>query len=363
MRLWSAEQSKIEDGRWNAQTPKGTTFGIALELYRAHAKIQVPSYASYTQPALKVWEAGIPSDTPLSRVTASMIDVVKLKRAEGVKKSSVDRNLQVLRRFFNWAIEQGLAADNPVRRVKFFRADTKRLRYLTEEEFTRLLAEADKVTRSPFLHEAIELAVHTGLRRGNLLGLRWEWVDWLNRVIRVPRTKNGKPHALPLNAAAHTSLQRLWSARGDGPYVFAHAEGANAGRAVKDLKKGFRTAIVSAGIHDFRWHDLRHTFASWLVMRGASLRAVAELLGHQTLQMTMRYAHLSPGYLSDEVRLLDGVGGAQRARKGQRGQTRSRTRSKRRGIVRKSGAPCRTRTCDLLVRSQTLYPTELRARS
>jgi len=124
-----------------------------------------------------------------------MIDTVKLQRAGEVKKCSVDRNLQVLRRFFNWAIEQGLAADNPVRRVKFFRADTKRLRYLTEEEFGRLLDECDKVMRSPFLREAIELSVLTGLRRGNLLGLQWEWVDWLNRVVRVPRSKGGKPHA------------------------------------------------------------------------------------------------------------------------------------------------------------------------
>jgi integrase len=175
-----------------------------------------------------------------------------------------------LRRFFNWAIEQGLASDNPVRRVKFFRADTKRLRYLTEEEFGRLLEEADRVTRSPFLREAIELSVYTGLRRGNLLGLEWEWVDWLNCVIRVPRSKSGKPHAAPLNARALEALQRLWSARGESPYVFAHPKGKNAGEAVQDLKKGFHTALENAGIENFRWHDLRHTFASWLFMRGAS---------------------------------------------------------------------------------------------
>ena len=153
----------------------------------------------------------------LPRVTPAIIDAVKQRRAEQVKKCSVDRNLQVLRRFFNWTIEQGLAADNPVRRVKFFRADTKRLRYLSEEEFARLLEEASKVTRSPFLREAVELAVTTGLRRGNLLALQWQWVDWLNRVIRVPRSKSGKPHAVPLNARAYTALQRLWSARGESP--------------------------------------------------------------------------------------------------------------------------------------------------
>lgn len=66
LRTWSSEQARIEDGTWNVRAPKETTFGAALELYKAHAKVQVPSYASYTEPALKVWEAGIPHDTPLS---------------------------------------------------------------------------------------------------------------------------------------------------------------------------------------------------------------------------------------------------------------------------------------------------------
>ena len=333
-----------------------------LNCTRRTRRLHVSSYKSYTEPALNVWEAGIPADILLTRVTPPMIDAVKLRRAERVKKCSVDRNLQVLRRFFNWCIEQGLAADNPLRRVKFFRADTKRLRYLTEEQLRKLLDEADKVTRSPYLRVAIELAVYTGLRRGNLLGLQWEWVDWLNRVVRVPRTKSGKPLALPLNGTAYAALQRLWTERSDSPFVFAHAKGTNAGEAVQDFKKGFHRAVENAGIEDFRWHDLRHTFASWLVMRGASLRAVAELLGHQTMQMTMRYAHLSPGYLSTEIGLLDGVRDPKRAKKGQGPRTVNRARAKVGKMSKESGAPCRTRTCDLLVRSQTLYPTELRAR-
>jgi integrase len=390
LRFWSAEETKIADGGWKSPAQKSPqlTFGAALDLYSAHAKLHVPSYASYTEPALKVWRAGICSTTRLGDVTPGMIDAVKLRRATEVKKASVDRNLQVLRRVFNWAIEQGLTNDNPVRRVKFFRAETRRLRYLTEDEYRRLLAKASEVSRSPLLREAIELAVHTGLRRGNLLGLQWDWVDWRIRVVRVPRTKSGKPQAVPLNRAAWAVLQRLWKARGESSCVFAHTAGRSAGQALLDLKKGFHTALDNAGIEDFRWHDLRHTFASWLVMRGASVRAVGELLGHQTIQMTMRYAHLSPGYLSREIGLLDGVGKSERPRRSDRVAEKSRGRreSRRAGESKaqiskrakkgqpavsgnppienpnKTGAPCRTRTCDLLVRSQTLYPTELRAR-
>ncbi|MCU0250848.1 MAG: site-specific integrase [Vicinamibacterales bacterium] len=194
---------------------------------------------------------------------------MKLKRAEKVQNSSVDRSLQVLRRLFNWAIEQGLAADSPVRRVKFFRADVKRLRYLTEDEYKLLHAEAARVTRSPFLRDAIELAVHTGLRRGNLLGLQSSWIDWDNRVTRVPRTKNGRPHAVPLSATAYATLKRLWDAKQDEVYVFVYRKGEQPATALQDLKRGFHTAVENAFLESLRFHDLRHTFASWLVMRGA----------------------------------------------------------------------------------------------
>jgi integrase len=113
-------------------------------------------------------------------------------------------------------------------------------------------------------------------------------------------------HALPLNATAVTTLQALYNERiPDCPFVFAHANGRRVGEPVQDVKNAFHTALETAGIKDFTWHDLRHTFASWLMMKGASLRAVAELLGHRGLRMVMRYAHLSPAYLSSEVGLLD----------------------------------------------------------
>jgi len=122
-----------------------------------------------------------------------------------------------------------------------------------------------------------------------------------------------------------TTLQALYTEHmPDCPYVFAHATGRQA-EPVKDVKNGFHTALEIANIKDVTWHDLRHTFASWLIMKGASLRSVAELLGHRGLRMVMRYAHLSPAYLSAEVGLLDAPAptpppvrpqGEKRARKG-----------------------------------------------
>jgi integrase len=167
--------------------------------------------------------------------------------------------------------------------------------------------------------------------------MRWESVDFLNRVVRIPRT-SGRPHAVPLNATVLTTLQALYTERWpDCPFVFAHATGRKAGEPVKDVKNGFHSALEMAEIKDFTWHDLRHTFASWLIMKGASLRSVAELLGHRGLRMVMRYAHLSPAYLSAEVGLLDAPTAAppptkqartERARKGQRAAKRDQRPAK-----------------------------------
>jgi len=159
----------------------------------------------------------------------------------------------------------------------------------------KLLGTARSVETSPYLVEKIILSVHTGLRRGSLFPLRWEQIDFLNKLIRIPRTKSGRPHSVPLSGTDLLTLQQLHSQRiPDCPFVFPHQGGRQDGQPVVSVKNGFRTARELAGIKDFTWHDLRHTFASWLMMRGASLRAVAELLGHRGLRMVMRYAHLSP---------------------------------------------------------------------
>jgi integrase len=266
-------------------------------------------------------------------VRTALIEDVKLRRAGEVAHSTVDKDLAVLKSFFNWCVARNFAASNPVCRVKFFNDDNARLRYLTDDEYTRLLQAARQVTTSRFLTEKIILSVHTGLRRGSLFHLRWDQVDFLNRVVRIPRTKSGRPHAVPLNATARTTLQALYNERQpDWPFVFAHASGRNAGEPVRDVKNGFHTALGVAEIQDFTWHDLRHTFASWLMMKGASLRAVAELLGHKGLRMVMRYAHLSPSYLSSEIGLLDAppsVATDERAKKGKvhRGGIRDRRKS------------------------------------
>jgi len=159
----------------------------------------------------------------LAKITPAQIEDVKLRRAQEGAQSTVDKDLAVLKAFFKWCILRNLAASNPVRRVRFFNEDNSRLRYLTEDEYSRLLQAAKKIESSPFRAEKIILSVHTGLRRGSLFHLRCDQVDFLNRVLRIPRTKSGRPHPLPLNATVLTTLQALYSQRiPDCPYAFAH---------------------------------------------------------------------------------------------------------------------------------------------
>ncbi len=169
------------------------------------------------------------------------IDEVKLRRARKVAHSTVDKDLAVLKSFFSWCMARNLAASNPVCRVKFFNEDNSRLRYLTEDEYSRLLQAAKKIETSPFLAEKIILSVHTGLRRGSLFHLRWDQVDFLNRVLRIQRTKSGRPHALPLDATVLTTLQALYNQRiPDCPYAL-HATGRKPGEPVQDVKSAFHT--------------------------------------------------------------------------------------------------------------------------
>jgi integrase len=363
LRLWTTEQAKLESGTWDPQRARKVTLGVALEEYRAYSRVQHRSHTTYVSASLTQWEKHLGSQTPLARITSSQIEAFKLYRVQKVSRSTADKDLAVLKAFFNWAIAHQMAVANPVRAVKLYHDDNTRLRYLTTAEYDRLLAAARTVDTSLYLEEKIILAVHTGLRRGSLFHLRWDQVDLENRLLRIPRTKSGRPLALPLNARALEALRRLNADRSpESTYVFPHIGGPQKGQPVRDIKNGFHTALERAGIEHLTWHDLRHTFASWLVMRGASLRSVADLLGHQSLKMTMRYAHLSPAFLAAEVALLDPAEPAKqprrlktkKARKGQGARSADPAQAKVPDFVRKSGSSGWIRTSNPPVNSRML---------
>ena len=265
-------------------------------------------------------------------VSLSAFDVERIKAARlkaGRKPATVNRDLDRIRSALSRAVDWGFLADHPLRTVKRAKGgDATRVRYLSPEESQRLrdaLSAREAARRqarasgnvwlharrraaratapedgfSDHLMPLVLVAINTGLRRGELFGLSWADVNLGGRMLKVTvgNAKSRKARHVPLNAEALATLQQ-WRAQGTGTgLVFASATGAR----LTNVNKSWAGVVDAAGLHDFRFHDLRHDFASRLVMAGVDLNTVRELLGHSDIAMTLRYAHLAPDKLADAV--------------------------------------------------------------
>ncbi|MCR4287117.1 MAG: site-specific integrase [Deltaproteobacteria bacterium] len=245
---------------------------------------------------------------------------LKNKRAP----ATVNRHVTALKHMFTKAVEWELVDEEVlkrVRRVKLFAENNKRLRYLSKEEAKALVAAC-----SPHLMPIVITALNTGMRKEEILSLEWaRHVDLRHGFILLDRTKNGERREVPINQVLKGVFQGLVR-HINNPYVFTN----NAGRRFRDLKRSFSSAcsferqksegespgncpqcgkeiLRVAGINDFRFHDLRHTFASWLVMAGVDLTTVSRLLGHKSLTMTLRYSHLAPSHMVKAVAVLESL--------------------------------------------------------
>lgn len=208
------------------------------------------------------------------------------------------RYLAALSHTFTVAVrEWGWLDDNPVRKVRRPTEPRGRVRFLLEKERTALLG-ACKRSRNPLLYPLVVLALATGARLGELLSLRWSDVDLSRGVARLARTKNGEPRTLPLIGHALAVLQtRAAERENDTSFLFPSEHG----RTPATLQRPWKQALAEAGIGNFRFHDLRHTAASYLAMTGATPTDIAAVLGHKTLSMVKRYAHLSDQHVSQVV--------------------------------------------------------------
>ena len=155
----------------------------------------------------------------------------------------------------------------------------------------------------------LDLALHTGLRLGEQYGLTWDCVDFERRMLTIPLSKNGELRHAPLNDEALAALHTIRKYSTDQPYLFLNRYG----HRLVSPREWFDPAVKAAGLKDFTWHCLRHTFASRLVMAGVDLRTVQELVGHKTIQMTVRYAHLAPKHQLAAVQRLCDTSAAQAA--------------------------------------------------
>jgi integrase len=196
---------------------------------------------------------------------------------------------------YKFAVHAGRVLVNPVSKVKRYKENESRVRWLRPEEENEI--------RSKFVENSdgweFDLALNTGMRRGEQFFLEWKNVD-MERGILTVRGKTGQRHVVA-NSSAVAALRELWKATGERQFVSP----GNDGKKKRDSRRWLEKAAKDAGVTDFHWHDLRHTFASRLVMNGVDIRTVQELLGHKSIVMTMKYAHLAPDHRQAAVEKMN----------------------------------------------------------
>lgn len=234
----------------------------------------------------------------LREITPKMIENWRSLRLETVKPATVNRGLAFLKSMYNRAIEWEEINTSPMKKVKLDKEPKGRCNFLEKEEIPKLLDNCAEHLRAIVL-----VAINTGMRRTEILNLKWRDVDFRRDLINLFDTKNGETREVPMNEVVKKILIGI-PKHPESPYIFCHHGDKFDGKPYKDVKKSFFTALKKAGIIrevKFRFHDLRHTAASHLVMNGVDLKTVQEILGHKSFEMTLRYAHLSPGHKKKAV--------------------------------------------------------------
>jgi len=214
--------------------------------------------------------------------------------------ATVNYHLSVLSKIFSMAIDQDVLEVNPCKRVKRLRLENQRMRVLSESEEEALLEAVGPYT---LLRHVIVVALNTGLRKGEILALKWDDIDFEREVMIVKKSKSGRPRIVPLN---NSVLEILGGRQRNSRYVFPNPK---TGKRLKDVKRSFSTALRNAGIKDFRFHDLRHTAATRMADRGADAFTLMKILGHSDIRMTSRYTHATDRAIHQAVRKLDKISG------------------------------------------------------
>ena len=257
-----------------------------LEYYRLKHRQASYERHEYAYRAVRKFYGG----KRLSRINPhSLFRYISKRKDDGVSEVTINRELAFLRNMFTVAIGWGKASENPVKKITLFQEDNSRTRYLTEEEEERLLAQC-----KPHLYRVVLTGIHTGLRKSELLSLTWNNINFDHRLVTVEAAyaKNGEARSVPMSSRLTETLLPIRILDDPNAPVFYNSEG----KPYRDISTAFNSAVRRAEIEDFTFHDLRHTFASRLVMRGVDLTTVKELMGHKHINMTLRYAHLSPGH-------------------------------------------------------------------
>ncbi len=261
---------------------------------------------------LNIWKRGIGISTLLKNITSTTIvkfleDHAAHCKATGRGFGASSRNRHVTMMHAMWRRglkEKWMSVPNPTENIDRLPESIGRTRFLTVDEVTKLLSDEQTPL---WLREFMTMALHTGMRAGEMKALKWTSVNLTERIITIRMDKRGIGRQLDISDTLLEVLKRRHAVPGRGSLVFPSPKPGHQETPLKNYDDSFRLALGRAGITDFRWHDLRHTFASHMVMSGADLSTVQACLGHSQQTMTQRYVTLAPNHVKRAVRLLDKV--------------------------------------------------------
>lgn len=298
-------ESAIREGRhFKTSAAKKHTLANLIQRYIDQILPTKPKSQYKQSIQLKWWSDQIGSYT-LADVTPALIGEQRDKllnsntsRGTPRNPATVNRYLAALSHALNIAVKDwGWLETNPMTKLRKLKEARGIVRYLDDDERPRLL-EACKQGSNPYLYIIVVLCISTGARKNEILSLTWKDVDLDRAIITLHETKNGERRILPITGhaldilSAHAKVRRI-----DTDLLFPN----NAGDKPIDIRAPWEAALKKADIENFRFHDLRHSAASYLAMNGATLAEIAEVLGHKTLQMVKRYAHLSEAHTAKIV--------------------------------------------------------------
>lgn len=297
-RKWAQlTEAAIKEGRhFKTTEAKRHTLGDLVDRY---IKDVMPTKRDSAHQARQLlwWKEQV-GHLPLADVTPALLVECRDKLTNSVtvrhkqrSPATVNRYLAALSHAFTVAVKEWQwLEDNPLRKVSKPKESRGRVRFLSDPERTALL-DACRQSSNADLYLAVVLSLSTGARQQEIMSLRWQQIDLNAGLIRLEHTKNGERRALPLAGHALGLVkERAKVRRIDTDLLFPSK--VNPAKPV-DLRTPWEKALKQADIEDFRWHDLRHSAASYLAMNGATLAEIADVLGHKTLAMVKRYAHLS----------------------------------------------------------------------
>jgi len=237
---------------------------------------------------------------PLGQITRTEIEAWRGEKMTRCRPATINRDLSRLRRMFSLAVEWELLEESPMAGVRLLKENNARTRYLSLEESNRLIASCI----APHIRALVTVALHSGMRLGEILNLRWYDLDFASGFILVRDSKNGESRHVPMDATL-SALFRAYPHRLGTDLVFS----SRCGGHIVDVRTGFLNSCKRAELTDLHFHDLRHTFASQFVMAGGDLYILKEILGHKSITMTQRYAHLSPAYKAKATDHLNNIWG------------------------------------------------------